>query len=89
MNQAPIDLPVALEAVSTKTDFIRFLHLLLKDLQNNPGGWENNSLESYLEAFASWTEDMDGYYDNHNLSRPGNINWKAMANMFMAARIYE
>lgn len=89
MNQDHIDLSTALEQLSTKGDFLLFMKLLLKDLQNNPAGWENRSLESYLEAFARWTEDMDGFYQHQNQPVPQNINWKVMANMLMAARIYE
>lgn len=50
-----------IEAMKTKEDFIEFINMVVEDLKNNPNEWENNSLQSYLEAMASWTEDMDGY----------------------------
>jgi len=42
-----------------------------------------------LEAVTSWTEDMDGYYQNNGIEIPQNINWKAFANILIAAKIYE
>ncbi|SDD43839.1 DUF7660 family protein [Niabella drilacis] len=77
------------ENLNTKEDFIAFLELLIQDLRNNPNEWENKSLESYLEAAASWTEDMDGYYQNNNLPIPQNVNWKVFANILVAAKMYE
>ena len=78
-----------IENLNTKEDFVIFLELLVKDLRNNPNGWENNNLESYLEAAASWTEDMEGYYENNNLSLPQDVNWKVFANILIAATMYE
>ena len=78
-----------IEALNTKEDFISFLELLVQDLRSNPGEWENKSLESYLEAAASWTEDMEGYYKNNNLPIPQNVNWKVFANILIAAKMYE
>jgi hypothetical protein len=79
----------AISTINGKEDFIRFVELLISDLRNNPDKWENKDLDSYLGAIASWTEDMDGYYQNNNLSLPENIDWKVFANILMAAKIYE
>jgi hypothetical protein len=78
-----------IETLDTKEDFISFLDLLVQDLRNNPSAWENKSLESYLEAVASWTADMEGYYQNNNLPIPQNVNWKVFANILIAAKMYE
>lgn len=51
--------------------------------------WKNNDLTSYLEAIASWIEDMDGFYENMGKSLPEKINWSVFADILMAARIYE
>lgn len=77
------------ENLSTKEDFISFLQMLIQDFKKNPDEWENKSLESYLEAAASWVEDMEGYYQNNNLPIPQNINWKVFANILIAAKMYE
>lgn len=78
-----------IDNLNTKEDFISFLELLVQDLRNNPGEWENKKLESYLEAAASWTEDMEGYYENNNQPIPKNVDWKLFANILMAAKMYE
>lgn len=75
--------------VNTKEDFIEFLEFLSSNAKNNLGEWENKDLPSYLESMASWIEDMDGYYLNQRLPIPENINWTFIADILMAARIYE
>ena len=75
-------------ALDSRKDFVNFIHLLLDDLRNNPAGWENDKLELYLEAMASWTEDMDGFYINNNLPAPENVDWRIFANIMMAATTY-
>ncbi|EFU1360097.1 hypothetical protein HUO97_004475, partial [Salmonella enterica] len=51
--------------------------------------WENKDLPSYFESMASWVEDMDGYYLNQKLPAPENVNWTFIADILMAARVYE
>lgn len=75
--------------VESKEDFIQFIGMLIKDLAHNPNEWENKNLNDYLDAILSWTEDMDGYYINHNIPIPKNVNWKVFSNMLIAAKIYE
>ena len=75
--------------INSKEDFIEFLNILITDLRTSEGKWENDSLESYLEAMAGWTEDMDGFYLNQNQPVPKDINWKVFANILMAAAMYE
>ena len=76
-------------SISTKEDFLNFMNLLIGDLKSNPEDWENSSLESYLEAIESWTDDMDGYYLNTNQPIPTNVNWKVFADILIAAKMYE
>lgn len=78
-----------INTIKTKSDFINFVELLLENLKSNPEEWENKTLPNFLEAIASWTEDMDGYYKNNNLPIPENIDWKVFANILAAAKIYE
>ncbi len=78
-----------INSINSKEDFISFVELLIVDLKNNPDEWENKKLDSYLEAVASWTEDMDGYYQNNNLDIPQNVEWKVFANILIAAKMYE
>ncbi len=83
------DINLDIETIETKQDFIKFLEILLEDFTHNGKTWTNDNLQSYLEAVASWTEDMDGYYQNVKMEFPENVNWKVFAHILRAARIYE
>ena len=75
--------------IQTRADLVAFIEALRSDLQAQPEGWENATLESFLAALASWTEDMDGYYQNKGLRIPQNPTWKTLGEMLAAARVYE
>lgn len=75
--------------VSSKDGLVKLILAIAKDLKDNPDGWENKDLGSYLEAIASWIEDMDGYYENTNQPLPKDTNWKVFADILMAAKVYE
>ena len=76
-------------AVKTQKDFVDFLHALASDLRQNKDSWGNPELDQFLEAFAAWVTDMNGYYINMDIPQPENLNWSAIADMFMGARVYE
>lgn len=73
----------------TKKDFIEFMESLVNEFNTKPRKWENNNLELFLEAIVSWTEDMEGYYQNQNIPIPKNIDWSVFANILMGATMYE
>jgi len=50
--------------VTDRQTFIKFIDLLRKDLVDNPKTWENKRLADFLEALSSYTEDIQGFYDN-------------------------
>lgn len=75
--------------IKSKDDFINFVEHLADNLKKHPEQWENKNLYDFLEAIASWTDDMEGYYSNNNLPTPQNIDWKVFAYILIAARIYE
>ena len=76
-------------SIRSREDFVIFVRALRKDFEENPGSWENGSLEDFLGALASWVEDMDGYYANQGLQKPQIPDWKIFGDMLMAARVYE
>ncbi|RYD52419.1 MAG: hypothetical protein EOP52_09690 [Sphingobacteriales bacterium] len=84
-----MDIATKVNGIQSKDDFIDFLESLINDLKNHPENWTNNTLPEFIEAFASWTEDMEGYYINNNIQMPININWKVIADILTAARSYE
>ncbi len=53
-----------IKTVQTKKDFINFLRALKSDYVENLASWENKDIKTFLEAMASWVEDMDGFYIN-------------------------
>ncbi|PIJ46470.1 hypothetical protein [Tatumella sp. OPLPL6] len=75
--------------VKNKEEIIRLISGLVKDIKDNPDEWENKNLITYLEAIASWIEDMDGYYENTNKPLPKDTDWSVFADILMAARVYE
>ncbi|WP_027384921.1 DUF7660 family protein [Epilithonimonas caeni] len=84
-----IDLSKKIEKIANKEDFVDFVYLLVTNLNSHPQEWANQTLAEYLESIASWTEDMEGYYQNNNIPIPENINWKVFANILIAAKMYE
>jgi hypothetical protein len=76
-------------AIVSREDFVNFVEVLIEDLKNNGSEWENDTLESYLEAIARWTDDMDGYYNNKGMQLPKNIEWKVFGQMLLASKVYE
>jgi hypothetical protein len=75
--------------VRSREEFIQFVKAMSDDLRDNADSWQNMTLERYIEAIGSWTQDMDGYYKNQGLPIPDDPNWKVFSDILMAARIYE
>lgn len=76
--------------VTDRQSFIRFLELLHQDYLKNPTEWENSTLGNFLQAMASYTEDIQSYYNNTKQ----NINadtpsWKVFVDILKGAKIYE
>ena len=76
--------------VTNRETFIEFLELLRKDFLDNPENWENKTLPDFLEALISYTEDIQGYYDNTKQNIDADKpDWGTFANIFKGATIYE
>jgi hypothetical protein len=86
---SPAPLAEVADKVQTREDFIAFVRALLADHRQNADAWENRFLETYLEALAGWTEDMEGYHRNRNEATPAQPSWRNLAEMLLAARTYE
>jgi dienelactone hydrolase len=50
--------------------------------------WTNMELHQYLDAFAAWLADSDGYYLNRQTVPPGN-GWEVVNDALKAATVYE
>lgn len=84
-----IDFNKIINKINNKEDFVNFVELLVTNLKSNPEEWANKTLPEYLASISSWTEDMEGYYQNNDMPIPENVNWKVFANILIAAKMYE
>lgn len=76
--------------VTDRQSFIKFLDLLHKDLLQDPETWENKTLPDFLEALASYAEDIEGYYDNTDANVDAEkAAWSTFADIFKGAKVYE
>ncbi len=75
--------------IKTKNDLIKFIKELANEAAINSKNWENENLPSFLEAMASWIEDMEGYYKNQGEPIPIQLSWKTIGEILQAATIYE
>lgn len=76
-------------AIRTREELAAWVKNLSEEFRANPNSWDNNNLESFLDAMAAWIEDMDGYYLNHKQPVPTTPEWKTLALILAAARYYE
>lgn len=77
--------------IKTREDFVDFISDFVKSIRNGQS-IENNTVDSYLEAMASWVEDMDGYYENMGIASEMKLdamNWRVLADIVVAATMYE
>ncbi len=94
------------KSVTDEATFLQFIKALAEDRRNavkqekakpsspfgpDAGGWENTTIEDYLEAGVSWAEDSDfGRRMAFKELELNNVSpWKRIAAFMMAARIYE
>jgi len=78
-----------IEGISTNKDLADFIEKLRADLLTNPNDWENPTLERFLEAMEEWVRSMEHFYKNTGREMPPQPNWKMVADMLYAAKIYE
>jgi hypothetical protein len=77
------------DAVQTREDLAVFVLALRTDLVTDNERWENPTLDRYLEAFAAWCADMPGYFKNQGRVTPDQPDWNLVAQMMIAASLYE
>ena len=69
-------------AVTSRADLARFVQALLAEFQADAGGgWENPTLERFLEALARYAAGAGG--------ADGPPTWRTLAEFLAAARDYE
>lgn len=65
--------------VSSKYEFIEFLKLLKRNLEEKPEEWENDDITSFIEG-------LSGYSVGSIHEVP---SWKLFSEILLAARVYE
>jgi hypothetical protein len=75
--------------IKTKDDLIAFLDQVREDFSRNGHTWENQDISRFLEAFQSWLDSSENYYNNAHIPLDTVTPWKHVADAFAAARIYE
>lgn len=74
----------------TRIEFIEFLKEFRKDLKDNNSNWENKTLEDFLEAMETYTEDIQGFYDNMKMDIDANVpTWENFVTILKGASMYE
>jgi len=84
-----MELHKRLDTIKSKKDLIEFIEALAQDLRDNTTTWENPTLESYLAALAAWLESSDHAYANQGRPIPDPPSWQSVAEMLIAAKVYE
>ena len=85
-----MDLHEQLRRVQSREDLASFVDALHADLLG--GGvdtWENPTLDRFLEALSGWCADMPGWFKNRGEPVPAQPNWNLVAQMMLAATVYE
>ena len=76
-------------AVRTREDLVEFVEALHEAFNDNRDTWSNSDLSSFLGAMAAWSRDMEGFYRGRGEALSEVSPWRVMADILMAARIYE
>ena len=71
------------KTIESKKDFEEFLRLLKDDFQENKEGWDNDNLELFLDGLYGYN-----YVTTEDESKI-QPTWKLVAEMLLAARVYE
>ena len=78
-----------IESISTREDFINFLHDFRADLEAKEAYWQNPSLDMFLEAMAWWMENcMDDYFKRNQEEVP-QPSWRLFAELMHVGAVYE
>nr|WP_294934856.1 hypothetical protein [uncultured Flavobacterium sp.] len=76
--------------VTDKTSFSEFVRELLTDLKKEDQNWENKKIEDFIEGIASYSEDINGYYQNMGSTTSAETpTWRIFAQILKGATMYE
>ncbi len=75
-----------LEEVKDEKSFLLFVKSLIKDRKSSDG-WENNTIDEFLESSVAWAEDSD--FGINQDSELETNKWKQFAVFLYCGKIYE
>ena len=75
--------------ITTKEEFDHFLKCLVCDYTKNRSDWENYDLLSYLDALSRFVPVIENYYQNLGEEIEVEVTWHMVAEMLLAASMYE
>lgn len=76
--------------VNDRKSFSDFANNLLTEHKNDGVKWENNRIESFIEAISSYAQDIDGYYRNMSFETSADTpTWRVFAQILKGATVYE
>lgn len=78
-----------INSINTKDEFANFITVLRADLKNNSEGWENLTLEDFLEGMEAWVQAMDSYVKNSGDTNVLTPSWQTFGKILLAAKFYE
>jgi hypothetical protein len=85
-----MELDDKLDSVCDYRTLSAFISALSDDLIANEAGWENRTLQDYLERLSAFTGAMGSWARNNNVDLPHQENvWKLFGEMLLIAREYE
>ena len=74
----------------TRIEFIKFLKEFKEDFDIAKDNSRNKDLSSFLEGMISYTEDIQGFYDNLEMDIDANVpTWNNFSQILKGALIYE
>lgn len=74
----------------TRVEFIEFIKEFRKGLKEDKSSWRNVTLEDFLEAIESYTEDVQGFYDNMQMDIDADKpTWENFKTILKGASVYE
>ena len=78
------------ENIKTREDFIKFAKELSQNYKDHKQEWENNKLDLFLDAMATYSNDVQGYYKNWHPEVSADIpSWRVFADILKGSTLYE
>jgi hypothetical protein len=84
-----MELHERIELVRSKEDLADFVLALRLDLDANPGGWENPTLDRFLDALEDLIRGLDNVSKNTGQPLVQQPTWQTFAAILYASKIYE